>query len=86
MCRSQIVLLDILIKKDNNVLVTDLYYKTTDTHQYLYYTSNHPRHTKNNIHYNLARRICTIINGHGTNIYIYIYIYIYKRKVLVYEM
>ena len=64
--RSQIPFLDILIKKDNKMFVTDIYYKTTDTQQYLDYTSNHPRHAKNNIPYNLARRICTIVDDHAT--------------------
>ena len=34
----------------------------TDTHQYLDFTSSHPRYTKINIPYNLARRICAIVD------------------------
>ena len=41
---------------------TDIHYKTTDTHQYLDFISSHPQHTKINITYNLARRICTIVD------------------------
>jgi hypothetical protein len=42
---------------------TDIFYKTTDTKQYLSYDSCHPRHTKNAVPYNLARRICTIVSN-----------------------
>lgn len=42
-------------------ITTDLYCKPTDTHQYLDFRSCHPSHTKRNIPFNLARRICTII-------------------------
>ena len=58
---KQLAFLDILIKKDYDRLSTDIYYKATDTRQYDY-TSNHPRHIKRNILYNLARRICTIVD------------------------
>ena len=53
--------LDILLFKSGNKLCTDIYYKTTDTHQYLNVKSCHPRHVKHNIPYCLARRICTIV-------------------------
>ena len=53
--------LDNLLCKKENELYTDIFYKTTDTHQYLDYRSGHPKHTKNNIRYTLARRICRII-------------------------
>ena len=59
---KQLVFLDRLMKKDNDRLSTDIYYKATDTRQYLDYTSNHPRHIKRNIPYNLARRICTFVD------------------------
>ena len=55
--------LDVMIRKDNTHLTRDINYKPTDSFQYLPYTSSHPRHTKNNIPYNLARRICTIIEN-----------------------
>ena len=42
-------------------LSTDIYYKTTDTHQYLDFIS-HPRHPRINIPYNLARRLWTIVD------------------------
>ena len=37
------------------------FYKNTDSHSYLPFHSNHPRHTKNNIPGTLARTICTIV-------------------------
>ena len=54
--------LDIQVNLPNNEINTDVYYKSTDTHQYLSYKSCHPRHTKTNISYSLARRICTIVD------------------------
>ncbi|XP_056012120.1 uncharacterized protein LOC130052095 [Ostrea edulis] len=53
--------LDLFIIKEGNHITTDLYSKETDTHQYLDFRSCHPSHTKRNIPYNMARRICTII-------------------------
>ena len=53
--------LDILIKLSNNKIITDIYYKKTDTHQYLNFESCHPSHTKRNIPYCMARRVCSIV-------------------------
>ena len=53
--------LDILLHKKGNKLYTDIYYKVTDTHQYLDFQSCHLKHTKNNIPYCLARKICTVV-------------------------
>ena len=53
--------LDILIKLRNNQITTDIYYKKTDTHQYLNLHSCHPSHTKRNIPYCMARRVCAIV-------------------------
>ena len=55
--------LDVMVKKEGTRLRTDIYYKPTDSFQYLPYTSSHPRRTKNNIPYNLSRRICMIIEN-----------------------
>ena len=38
-------------------LETDIFYKETNAHNYLDYTSHHPEHIKKNIPYNLAKRI-----------------------------
>ena len=62
----QMLFLAILIHKDNDRRSTDIYYKTTDTHQYLDFTSNLPRHIKISIPYNLARRVCTIVDDDVT--------------------
>ena len=51
---KQLTFLDILIRKNNDRLSTAINYKVTDTIQYLEYTSDHPRHMKRNIPYNLA--------------------------------
>ena len=41
---------------------TDIYFKGTDSKQYLLFCSCHPKHTKINIPYNLARRLRTIVS------------------------
>lgn len=58
--------LDTMIIKKGEKLETDIYYKTTDSKQYLLYTSCHPKHTRNNIPYSLARRIRTIVSDDKT--------------------
>jgi hypothetical protein len=61
---KEVTFLDIKIMKNNvNTVETDIFYKETDSKQYLNYNSNHPRYVKNNIPYNLARRICTIVSN-----------------------
>ncbi len=59
--------IDVQIDQTNNIQ-TDVFYKVTDTHQYLDFRSCHPRHTKNNIPFNLARRICTITSQETTRL------------------
>ena len=54
--------LDILLIKSNNRISTDIFFKETDSKQYLNFYSCHPKHTKTSIPYNLARRICTIVS------------------------
>ena len=54
--------LDVLVYKQDNKLNTDIFYKATDTNQYLNFNSCHPKHTKTNIPYSLARRICCIVS------------------------
>ena len=53
--------LDILICKENTEYIRDIYYKGTDSHQYLDFFSCHSRHVKQNTPHALARRICTIV-------------------------
>ncbi|XP_062606683.1 uncharacterized protein LOC134268439, partial [Saccostrea cucullata] len=61
MNRNSLPFLDILLTKNGEDISTDLFCKETDTHQYLDFRSCHPSHTKRNIPYNMARRICTIV-------------------------
>ena len=55
---SSISFLDVTVLLDNNNQIsTDLYVKSTDTHQYLLHTSCHPNHVKKSIPFSLALRI-----------------------------
>ena len=58
----KISFLDILLYKEGQKLHTDIFYKKKDTHQYLNFNSCHRRHTKENIPFTLARRICCIVS------------------------
>ena len=60
--KSCIPFLGVSVIKREESIITDIFYKCTDTHQYLHFSSSHPRHTKRAIPYNLARRICTIVS------------------------
>ena len=46
-----------LILYKGNSVETNIYYNLTNTHDYLPCDNAHPDHTKNNIPYNLAKRI-----------------------------
>ena len=55
---QMLVFLSILIFLDENGNIwTDVYYKDTNTHDYLHYESHHPNHIKKNIPHSLAKRI-----------------------------
>ena len=54
--------LDTMVIKDGKQLGTDIFYKSTDSHQYLLYRPCNPTHTRNNIPYSLARRLRTIVS------------------------
>jgi hypothetical protein len=63
MSGDEVNFLDINIYKSaDSKLHTDIFYKVTDTKQYLDFGSNHPRHIKVALPYNLSRRICTIVS------------------------
>ena len=47
---------------DDKSLDTDIYYKETDSHNYVPFFSYHPHKTLSNIPFTLARRICTIVS------------------------
>ena len=61
--KDAIPFLDILIKRNNDKISMDIYYKSTNTHRCLTFSSNHPKHCKKNIPSTLARRICTIVEN-----------------------
>ena len=52
-----------ILLNENNLLETDVYYKPTNRHDYLNYTSSHPEHTKRNIPFNLAKRIICFVSN-----------------------
>ena len=53
--KSHISFLDVTVSLDNNNKIsTDLFVKSTDTHQYLLHTSCHPSHIKKSIPFSLA--------------------------------
>ena len=51
-----------IILHQNGQLETDIFYKETNSHDYLNYFSHHPQHTKQNIPYNLAKRIIVFVS------------------------
>ena len=55
--RESVTFLDTRVIHDGNRLVTELYTKPTDTHQYLHQRSCHPSHCKSSITYSQALRI-----------------------------
>ena len=60
--KQKINFLDVQVIKKGNKLITDLFVKPTDTHQYLHATSCHPSHCKTSIPYSQAlrfNRICS---------------------------
>jgi hypothetical protein len=58
---EELPFLDILLLKEGNNIVCDIYHKPTDTFNYLPFKSCHPRNTKTNIPFTLAKRICTLV-------------------------
>ena len=58
----QIPFLDITLSISGSTISTSVHYKDTDTHNYLHYTSSHPKHCKNGIPYSQflrLRRLCS---------------------------
>ena len=51
-----------MIKQIYGQISTDIFYKETDSKKYLNFYSCHPKHTKVNISFNLAKRIKTIVS------------------------
>ena len=46
-----------IIKHDDNNIETEIFYKSTNSHHYLHFSSQHPRHILENIPFNLAKKI-----------------------------
>ena len=46
-----------ILLHSNGIIETDIYFKPTNTHDYLQFHSQHPEHIKKNIPYNLAKKI-----------------------------
>ena len=62
--------LDVKIMKSNDgILSTDIFYKPTDSYRYLHFYSYHPRHIKRNIPYALATRIKRIVSEDDTRFF-----------------
>ena len=59
---KELPFLDILIKNIGGHIGTDIYSKPTDAKQYLLFSSAHPKHTKTNLPFSLARRTCAIVS------------------------
>lgn len=60
--KNSISYLDILVLKNQETISTDIFFKPTNNFNYIPFNSNHPRHVKRNIPYNLANRIKTIVS------------------------
>ena len=60
--RTTVPFLDVSVSLQNKKLHT-MYYKPTDKHQYLYYTSCHTKHTKGSLPYGLALRLHRICSS-----------------------
>ena len=61
--KDLIPFLDILIKRNNDEIWMDIYYKPIGTHRCLPFSSNHPKHWKKDVPFTLARRICIIVES-----------------------
>ena len=55
--KEKVNFLDVQVMRKQDRLVTDLFVKSTDTHQYLDYSSCHPSYCKDSIPYSQARRL-----------------------------
>ena len=61
---NKLPFLDIMvIKNSDNTISTDIFYKPTNSHRYLDFRSCHRHHTKVNVPFNLAQRICKIVSS-----------------------
>ena len=63
---KSVAYLDVQASIQEDRIVTDLYEKPTNTHQYLLLSSNHPSHVHRNLPYGLGIRIRTIVSAQET--------------------
>jgi hypothetical protein len=62
--KEKINFLDITVEiNEQGTISTDIFYKMTDSHQYLDFYSCHPKHVRTNIPYNMMRRISRIVSN-----------------------
>ena len=52
-----------IILYGNGKIETDIHYKPSNSHRYLNYNSFHPTHCKDNIPFNLAKRIIMLVTN-----------------------
>ena len=64
--REETHFLDVSVRKINNQLVTHIYIKPTDTHQYLHASSCHVYHSKKSILYSKALRLNRICSENSS--------------------
>ena len=64
--KEKVNFLDVEVIKKGNQLVTDLYIKPTDTHQYLHASSCHVYHSKRSIPYSQALRLNRICSENAS--------------------
>ena len=55
-----------VLTSERGELLTDIYYKDTNNHDYLHYNSHHPTHVKDNIAYCLAKTIIVFTSDKET--------------------
>lgn len=65
MNNTQLPFLDVMVIKNNTTIATNIYYKSTNTHQYLNFKSSSPTHIKH-ISFCPARKICNIVDDINT--------------------
>ena len=61
--KKELPFLDVLVKNTGTNIDTDIYFKPTDSQQYLIFDSCHSKHIKLSIPYSLARRLRMIISS-----------------------
>jgi hypothetical protein len=60
---QRINFLDIcIILRQNGIIERDIYYKITNTHDYVHYDSFHAKHVLDNVPYNLAKKIIVFVS------------------------